>query len=107
LLLPMALLYDGINLNPTVQDPVVAETVNYEWSWSPGDFLPVNGNSRGDYWEAFVANFSLIAYSRSDIGKYLPESHTRLIVTIESLIVIALLAFFLLALRRQYKRKTF
>lgn len=103
LLFPAILLWDGINLNPSVQNPVVVETVNYEWSWSPGDFLP----AKGDYWEAFVANFSLIAYSRSDIGKYLPESHTRLIVTIESLIVIALVAFFLLALRRQYKRKTF
>ena len=107
LLLPAVLLYDGINLNPTLQDPAVVETVNYEWSWSPGDFLPVSGDSRRDYWEAFVANFSVIAYSRSDIGKYLPESGTRFIVTIESLIVIALLAFFLLALRRQYKRKTF
>jgi len=103
LLFPAVLLYDGINLNPTLQDPAVAETVNYEWSWSPGNFLP----AKSDYWEAFVANFSLIAYSRSDIGKYLPEPHTRFIVTIESLIVIALLAFFLLALRRQYKRKTF
>lgn len=107
LLLPAVLLYDGINLNTAVQNPTVAETVNYEWSWSPGDFLPVNGDSRRDYWEAFKANFSLIAYSRSDIGKYLPESGTRFIVTIESLIIIALLAFFLLALRRQYKRKTF
>ena len=103
LLSPAILLWDGINLNPTLQDPAAVETVNYEWSWSPGDFLP----AKSDYWEAFVANFSLIAYSRSDIGKYLPESHTRFIVTIESLIVIALVAFFLLALRRQYKRKTF
>lgn len=107
LLFPAVLLWDGINLNPSLQDPVFAETVNYEWSWSPGDFLPVNGDSRRDYWEAFIANFSLITYSRSDIGKYLPESHTRFIVTIESLIIIALVAFFLLALRRQYKRKTF
>jgi len=104
---PSVLLWDGINLHLDLQNPAVIETVNYEWSWSPGDFLPVNGDSRHDYWEAFVANFSLIAYSRSDIGKYLPELHTRFIVTIESLIVIALLAFFLLALRRQYKRKTF
>jgi uncharacterized protein YjbI with pentapeptide repeats len=103
LLLPAVLLYDGINLNPAVQSTAVVETVKYEWSWSPGDFLP----AKSDYWETFVANFSLIAYSRSDIGKYLPESGTRFIVTIESLIVIALLAFFLLALRRQYKRKTF
>ena len=107
LLFPAGLLLDGINLNPTLQDPAVVETVNYEWSWSPGDFLPANSDSRCDYWEAFVVNFSLIAYSRSDIGKYLPESHSRFIVTIESLVIIALLAFFLLALRRQYKRKTF
>ncbi|MFH1372727.1 MAG: pentapeptide repeat-containing protein [bacterium] len=103
LFVPAVLLWDGINLNPTLQDQAVVETVNYEWSWSPGDFLP----AKSDYWEAFVANLSLIAYSRSDIGKYLPESHTRFIVTIESLVVIALLAFFLLALRRQYKRKGF
>lgn len=107
LLFPAILLYDGVNLNPALQNPAITKTINYGWSWSPGDFLPVNGDSRRDYWEAFVANFSLIAYSRSDIGKYLPESHTRFIVTIESLIVIALLAFFLLALRRKYKRKTF
>ncbi len=103
LAVPAVFLYDGINLTPDLQNPAAVETVNYEWSWSPGDFLL----AKSDYWGTFVANFSLIAYSRSDIGKYLPESHTRLIVTIESLIVIALLAFFLLALRRQYKRKTF
>jgi uncharacterized protein YjbI with pentapeptide repeats len=96
-------LYNGINLGSTPQASTVAETVNYEWSWSPRDFLLV----KSDYWEAFAVNFLLITFIRSEISEHLPSTWMRFVIGIESLIVIALVTFIILALRRRFKRKTF
>ena len=100
---PALLLYGGVNLDYDSQTTGFVETVNYDWTWSPKDLLPL----KNDYWKAFAVNISFVTFHRSEIGEYLPEIGQRVIVNLQILLVIALAAFFLLALRRKFKRKSF
>jgi len=100
---PGLLLYGGINLDYDSQITDLVETVNYDWTWSPKDLLLLNNH----YWKAFGANISFVTFHRSEIAKYLPEIGQTVIVNLEILLVVTLAAFFLLALRRKFKRKSF
>jgi len=70
-------------------------------------YLIYDGIIKSGYWDAFWKNLSFVTFNRTDISKYVTESYQQGIVTIEGLLLVVLVTFFVLALRRQYKRKTF
>lgn len=100
---PAILLFGGINLDYDSQITGLAETVNYDWTWSPKDLLLL----KSDYWNTLAVNLSFVTFHRSEITTYLPQILQRAMVNLQILLVIALAAFFLLALRRKFKRKSF
>lgn len=100
---PGLLLYGGINLDYDSQITGLVETVNYDWTWSPKDLLLL----KSDYWNTLAVNLSFVTFHRSEITTYLPQILQRAMVNLQILLVIALAAFFLLALRRKFKRKSF
>jgi len=70
-------------------------------------YLIHDGIMKAGYWDAFWKNLSFVTFNRADISKYVTEPYQQGIVIIESLLLVVLVTFFILALRRQYKRKTF
>jgi hypothetical protein len=99
---PAYLLFDGIMLRSSIQDLSVRAT-NYEWSWSLSDFLLF----KADYWNTFFMNLSFVTWNRSAISSHLPDWYQRGFVTGESMVMAVLVTFSVLALRRQFKRKSF
>jgi len=97
LVFPMYLLYDGISL------PEHPREVNYEWTWhfADGFFFKM------DYWNAVGANLSLATFNRGAIGQYFAEPYKHIFITLESAVLIILISFLVLALRRAFKRKSF
>ncbi len=75
----------------------------YDWSWDPRHFLLLSS----DYLDAIFLNFSFVTFGRSEIAQYLSEPHQRAVITLESIWVVILVTFFVLALRRRFKRKSF
>jgi len=100
---PGLLLYGGVNLDYDSQTTGFVKMVNYDWTWSPKDLLPL----KSDYWNTLAVNLSFVTFHRSEITTYLPQILQRAMVNLQILLVIALAAFFLLALRRKFKRKSF
>jgi hypothetical protein len=96
-LVPVYLLLDGISL------PGSPGETNYQWSWSLSDLLFL----KWDYWNAAGANLSLATFNRGAIGTYLVEPYKHGIITLESAVLIVLVSFLVLALRRAFKRKSF
>jgi len=70
-------------------------------------YLIYDGIIKSGYWNAFWKNLSFVTFNRADISKYVTEPYQQGIVTIEGLLLVVLVTFFILALRRKYKRKTF
>jgi len=103
LVFPAILLLGGVNLDTNLTSPVPANATNYDWSWLPSDFLLL----RHDYWDVFWLNLSFVSFDRSIIGRCLFEPYQRGLVVIETVLIVTLVTFFLLALRRAFKRKSF
>jgi len=61
----------------------------------------------GDYWTTFFDSIAFLTFSRSDLTDRLLHSYQKGIAGLELVVVVALITFFLLALRRQFKRKSF
>ncbi|MEE9441588.1 MAG: pentapeptide repeat-containing protein [candidate division Zixibacteria bacterium] len=101
ILFPALFLYSGIDLQsssePAKNNPPV---VRYEFSPNPADCFLLTEN----YKKAFYKNFSFISFNRSEIDKCLVSLDMRFFANLEIIIVIVLLSFFVLALRRPYKR---
>ncbi len=70
-------------------------------------YLIYDGIIKDGYSDAFWKNLSFVTFNRADISKYVTKPYQQGIVTIEGLLLVVLVTFFVLALRRQYKRKTF
>ena len=70
-------------------------------------YLVYDGLIAGGFWDAFWKNLSFVTVSRPDVGKYLIEPYQQGLVILEGLLLIILVTFLILALRRKYKRKTF
>jgi len=70
-------------------------------------YLIYDGIIKDGYGNAFWKNLSFVTLNRADIGKYVTEPYQQGIVTLEGLLLVVLVTFFILALRRKYKRKTF
>lgn len=99
LLFPAIFLYTGIDIaSPKQQEKDIKNIVNYELSF---DCMLTTS----DYWSAFTANLSFISFSRGQVSKRLHSQYQVLIVYMESVLVIVLISFFILALRRPFKRK--
>ena len=96
-LFPIYLLCDGIYLYSPSHE------VNYEWSWSLSDLFFL----KADYWNAVGANLSLATFNRGAIASYLTEPYKHGIITLESAVLIVLISFLVMALRRAFKRKSF
>lgn len=107
LLFPTLLLYGGINF-PSANDAAIghAKTVAYSFSLNPLDcflFQALNGH----YWTVVFKNISFLTYSRTALTDILTTTFQGALAGFELVIVVALISFFLLALRRQFKRKSF
>ncbi|MFH1686507.1 MAG: pentapeptide repeat-containing protein [bacterium] len=99
---PALLLLEGIVLRlPAAGDPPVE--VNYDLVGWVGGFFPWFW----DYADAFFINLSLVTWNRAAITTHLTEWYQRGLVTIESILLVVLVTFFVLALKRQFKRKSF
>ncbi|GAF94413.1 unnamed protein product, partial [marine sediment metagenome] len=70
-------------------------------------YLVYDGLISGGFRDAFWKNLSFVTVSRLDVGKYLIEPYQQGLVILEGLLLIILVTFLILALRRKYKRKTF
>lgn len=101
LLFPAIFLYSGIDLSslnePASKNPNI---VRYKFSANPANCFLLTKN----YKRAFYKNFSFISFNRSEINKCLVSEDMRFVANLEIIIVIVLLSFFVLALRRSYKR---
>ncbi|MCP4704500.1 MAG: pentapeptide repeat-containing protein [candidate division Zixibacteria bacterium] len=101
-LMPSIFLFQGIYLNEHIEPP--KSVVIYEWD---GAYSLVESFEKDEYGDAFMVNFGFITFDRKQISEILPKRLTRFIVNIESITIIVLLSFFLLALKRRFKRKSF
>jgi len=99
---PLYFLYDGIKLYPNAEGLHVDE-VNYAWSWRPWDCLFLTR----DYWNTFFNHLSFITFDRSAINLYGFQPYQKAIIVLQTVLIIILITFFLLALRRAFKRKSF
>jgi hypothetical protein len=96
LLFPLYQILDGIKLG---SDNLFT---NYDLSF-PGEFLFFST----DYWRTVAKNLQLVTLNHGDVAECLPELYQQFFLTIETLWVIVLTAFFVLALRRRFRRKSF
>jgi len=103
LIFPMIFLFSGVNLSDNLQNQQNQVAVNFEWSWNPANFLPL----KIEFWKAFAVNISFLTFNRTEINARLDSIAQRLTVNIEILLAIIFVTFFLLALRRRFKRKSF
>jgi hypothetical protein len=100
-LFPVLLLFDGVNLAP--QPGGDAEIINYEWSWSISDLM----FDKADFWNCVGANLAVCTFNRSGGTALITSWHQQLVLTLEVVLIITFVTFFILALRRRYKRKSF
>jgi uncharacterized protein YjbI with pentapeptide repeats len=70
-------------------------------------YLLREGTNIATYSQAFWTNLTFITFNRTAISTHLPLPYQQGIVAIENIVVIVLVTFFILALRRRYKRKGF
>ncbi len=95
LLFPVYLVFDGVFIS--------GEYINYSWTRSFSDIVLF----KVDYWNTVWTNFSVSTLNRGQIAQFLAEPYKRALLTAESFALAVLATFFIAALRRQFKRKTF
>jgi uncharacterized protein YjbI with pentapeptide repeats len=98
LLFPAILLLSGINAVPGQ-----TQNINYDIGWGPCDFAQL----MSDYGTVAAKNISFLRYNRSELTDLLTSPWQGALAGFELVLVIVLIAFFLLALRRQFKRRSF
>jgi uncharacterized protein YjbI with pentapeptide repeats len=104
LLFPTIFLWGGIDLSPRIAPGAEAvDITKYEFSFSPEDCFLFTDH----YLEAFKVNISFITLNRSEVTSRLPHAGQRALAGLEMVLVVILVSFVVLALRRQYKRKSF
>lgn len=96
MLYPILLLSNGIALSPD------RPCVNYAFDVS-GEFVFFSA----DYWTAFGKNLLFLTFNRSDVAIFLPSTYQQVFVAFESIWMVVLVTFFVLALRRRFRRKSF
>ncbi|MCK5126690.1 MAG: pentapeptide repeat-containing protein [candidate division Zixibacteria bacterium] len=102
LLFPAIFLYTGLDVaTPPQHVSKIENNVNYEFSVNPSNAFLFNV----DYWNSFGINLSFISFDRTEIKTRLHSQYQITLVHFERLCVITLVSFFILALRRSYKRK--
>ena len=94
------------SLNPAGEARNAIDTVAYSFSRNPADCFLIQSSS-GDYWTCFFNNVSFLTFSRTKLSERLLYPYQDALAGLELVIMVALIAFFLLALRRQFKRKSF
>ena len=101
---PAVFLWGGIDLSPHI-DPSVGpvDIVSYQLSLWPQDCFLLTD----DFKEAFNANISFITLNRSELTGRLPHTGQRALAGLEMVLVVILVSFVVLALRRWFKRKSF
>lgn len=102
LLFPALFLSDGIYLEEP-SDILKIQPVKYNWSWDINNCLLKNS----DYWQAFALNFNFVTFDRSRTHKHLLTSWARFGASVEQILVIVFVSFYVIALRRRFKRKSF
>jgi hypothetical protein len=100
-LFPLWLLFDGVKLAP--EPGGIADTINYDWSWSFADLMIF----RSDFWNCVGANLAACTFNRSGGTALITSWHQQLVLILEVILIITFVTFFILALRRRYKRKSF
>lgn len=110
LLFPLLLLYGGINLQPAGTDHLSTadhsvKIIDYDWVWSlnRSDFIFFTD----DYWTTVGNNLLFLTFSRDGLVDSLPYLYQKVMAGLQIPLIVTLIAFFLLALRRQFKRKSF
>ena len=82
--------------------------VNYDLSVSLDG---ISSFGRGDFWldlvDAFNVNLDILLLRSDAADKHLSTSCQKLVMRVELLLVVVFLTFFILALRRKFKRKSF
>ncbi len=107
LLFPAIFLWGGIGAPATAHGTQsVAGPVSYTFSPNPADCFLFQSVS-GDYWTCFFNNVSFLTFNRAKLSARLLYPYQDALAGLEIVIMVALIAFFLLALRRQFKRKSF
>ena len=92
--------------NGAIKIPVDDQNQNFEvlnWDWSMKEFLLLTC----DYWKAFLANLDCVTFRKATGSSYLVGTWPRFFIIGEFVLVATFLTFFLLALRRKFKRKSF
>jgi len=96
LVFPVYLLFNGFSVGAD------SARIRYELFWS-GDFLfPIS-----DYLTAFGKNILFVSFQRGDLSDCLSGVWPQVFVTAETIWIVALVTFFVLALRRRFRRKSF
>ncbi len=107
LLFPAIILWGGIN--PSAASDVAfgqQESISYTFSLNPADCFLFQGLD-GDYWTVFFKNISFLTFSREKLSAILLSPFQEALAGLQIPLIVTLIAFFLLALRRQFKRKSF
>ncbi len=107
LLFPAIFLWGGIG-PPVTADGAqdTTKVVSYSLSPYPSDCFLIQ-SSNDDYWTCFFNNVSFLTFNRAKLSERLLYPYQHALAGFEIVIMVALIAFFLLALRRQFKRKSF
>lgn len=103
LIFPMIFLMTGIDLSSHI-DKAAGGTniVNYNFGFTLPGWAFVS-----DYAKTFSLNFGYATFNRSEMAGRMHEWYQTLLINLEVLKIIVLVSFFVLALRRKFKRKSF
>lgn len=102
ILFPVFFLYGGVDMGQYTS-LAGKHPVEFDWSWDPRNILFTNA----EYWKTFCINSSAVAYGRVNLGQVFQEPYQFLLLSIERILILTLATFFVLALRRKFKRKSF
>jgi uncharacterized protein YjbI with pentapeptide repeats len=100
-LFPAIFLYGGV-----VGTSADSHPISYSFSAYPSDCFLAQG-IEGDYWTCFFDNVSFLTFNRSGLSSRLLHPYQHAFAGMEIVLIVTLITFFLLALRRQFKRKSF
>lgn len=100
-LVSMLLLFPAIFLWGGVELSVKAKSASYY------PFEGILSEHWCSYWTLICKNVMFLTYSRTDLTNTLIYTYQKALAGIELVLIVTLIAFFLLALRRQFKRKSF
>lgn len=107
LMAPLIMLGSGISVNDGQSHDPIQPYIQYTFDTDCDHFLLTNSDFQRDYFRVFAANFGYISFAQSTIQNHIQRPEARLFAYCERIGVVVLVSFFLLALRRQFKRRSF